>query len=387
MMSNLGNSTKQRDIFNRELENLISDRAVSGVLLTGSVACGCASEISDVDIIVLCDRHCFETHFTDGILVETSFMTYEYVVKKLNAEPMDVYHYLDAEIAFDSDGRLSEIMALAKQKYESYHTPQKVMDGLYHWLMTVKIKLETADVLKKRYLAHVNAWKVLEAMWAVNNKPMPPAGTAYRKRGELQTVPCENWFEKLFSEDCCSTMSEIIDFLLPILKKEDVYGMNNLNIKDHINRELSSADREIALDFVDFLEDNKLIFYRDTGGCWKDKIYYWVKSGDKCVCFIAINDPDEKENRWTVWSDDMASEQLEDCTEADEIKEMAWKHIDHCGNCGSCGGGRHRIIFGKEFNDVCGCTFRVDNPDRDELKFLKKMVEIRIKEIQERDFL
>lgn len=218
MMSNSGNSAKQRAIFNRELENLTNDRAVSGVLLTGSVACGCASENSDVDIIALCDRHCFETHFTDGILVETSFMTYEYAAEKLNAEPMDVYHYLDAEIAFDRDGRLSEIMALAKQKYENYRTPQKVMGGLYHWLMTVKIKLETADALKKRYLAHINAWKILEAVWAVNGKPMPPAGTAYRKRGELRTVPCENWFEKLFSEDCCGAAAEIIDFLLPILK-------------------------------------------------------------------------------------------------------------------------------------------------------------------------
>ena len=85
MMSNLENSTKQRDIFNRELEKLTGDKTVSGVLLTGSAACGCASENSDVDVIVLCDRHCFETHFTDGILVETSFKTYEYAVEKLNA--------------------------------------------------------------------------------------------------------------------------------------------------------------------------------------------------------------------------------------------------------------------------------------------------------------
>ncbi len=217
-MSNSGSGTKQRDIFNRELENLSNDRTVSGVLLTGSVACGCASENSDVDIIALCGRHCFETHFTDGILVETSFVTYEYAVEKLNADPMAVYHWLDAEVALDRDGRLSQIMVLAKQKYENYQTPQKVKDGLYHWLMTARIKLETADPLKKRYLAHINSWKILEALWAVNDKPTPPAGTAYRKRGELRTVPCENWFEKLFSEECCGAAAEIIDFLLPILK-------------------------------------------------------------------------------------------------------------------------------------------------------------------------
>lgn len=78
----------------------------------------------------------------------------------------------------------------------------------------------------------------------------------------------------------------------------------------------------------------------------------------------------------------MDSECFEDCTDFEKIKETAWKHIDRCGHCGSCGGGRHKVIFGKEFNDVCGCTFRVDNPDPEDLMFLEKMAEIRKKEIQ-----
>lgn len=159
--------------------------------------------------------------------------------------------------------------------------------------------------------------------------------------------------------------------------------MSELNIKDYINRELSLSDREIALKFVRFLEDKNLTFYKDNCDCWKDKIYYWVKLEDKCVCFIAVNDPDEADNRWTVWSDDMGSERLEKSPYAAEINETAWKHVDHCGNCGSCGGGRHKVIFGKEFNDVCCCTFRIDNPDSDDLLFLEKMTEIRIKEIQD----
>ncbi len=158
--------------------------------------------------------------------------------------------------------------------------------------------------------------------------------------------------------------------------------MSELNIKDYINRELSLSDREIALKFVRFLEDKNLTFYKDNCDCWKDKIYYWVRLEDKCVCFIAVNDPDEADNRWTVWSDDMGSERLEKSPYAAEINETAWKHVDHCGNCGSCGGGRHKVIFGKEFNDVCCCTFRIDNPDSDDLLFLEKMTEIRIKEIQ-----
>ncbi len=137
--------------------------------------------------------------------------------------------------------------------------------------------------------------------------------------------------------------------------------MTELNIKDHICRELSSEEQEIALDFVAYLENNGLTFYKDNSDCWKNKIYYWCKYNNDCVCFISIKDPDEPQNFWTVWSDDIKSEWFNKYDVDDEIKELAWKHIDHCGNCGSCRGGRRKVIFGREFKAVCGCTFRVDN--------------------------
>lgn len=77
----------------------------------------------------------------------------------------------------------------------------------------------------------------------------------------------------------------------------------------------------------------------------------------------------------------MDSDWLGDYPIENNLKEIAWKHVDSCGNCGSCGGGRKKIIFGKEFASVCGCTFRIDNPNKEDLLFIKKMVEIRKKEI------
>ncbi|MDE7398484.1 MAG: hypothetical protein K2N06_03055 [Oscillospiraceae bacterium] len=156
--------------------------------------------------------------------------------------------------------------------------------------------------------------------------------------------------------------------------------MTKPNIKDYICMELSADDRDIALDFVNYLEGCHLAFYKDNRNCWRDKIYYWVKYGDKCVCFIAINDIDEKDNRWTVWLDNM--ELPEKYPVGDDIKESAWRHIDHCGNCGSCSGGRRKSVFGRVFEKVCGCTFRVDNPNLDDLPFLKAMVDIAIKEMR-----
>ena len=153
-------------------------------------------------------------------------------------------------------------------------------------------------------------------------------------------------------------------------------------IEEYICAELDPEEQRIALEFIGFLKENHLTFHREKDGYWKDKIYYWVESGKECVCFIAIKNPDEESNHWTVWSADMGSQWLEDVPADGGIREIAWKYVDHCGHCGSCSGGRHKVIFGKTFDDVCGCTFRIDNPHTEDLAFLKKMVEIRIREIQ-----
>ena len=54
----------------------------------------------------------------------------------------------------------------------------------------------------------------------------------------------------------------------------------------------------------------------------------------------------------------MDSKWLKEISEDEEIKELAWKHVDLCGNCGSCSGG-----------------------NSEDLKFMKIMVQIRKKEI------
>ena len=140
--------------------------------------------------------------------------------------------------------------------------------------------------------------------------------------------------------------------------------------------------KQNALDFAKFLFSNNIEFIKDKG-YWKDKIYYLCKFNDEYVCFIAIKDLDEPENYWTIWSEDSNAyaEEIAD----ENIKNTAWKYVDHCGNCGSCGGGKTKNIFGRVFDDVCGCTFRIDNAIQSDLPFLKEMIELRIVEITGKD--
>ena len=78
-------------------------------------------------------------------------------------------------------------------------------------------------------------------------------------------------------------------------------------IEREISKNLTGEMRETALKFTAFLKSHGLMFHRDRSGDWAEKIYYWVRSDKNCVCFIAVKDPDEPENAWTVWSDDSAA--------------------------------------------------------------------------------
>ena len=150
-------------------------------------------------------------------------------------------------------------------------------------------------------------------------------------------------------------------------------------IEREISENLTGEMRETALKFTAFLKSHGLMFHRDRSGDWAEKIYYWVRSDKNCVCFIAVKDPDEPEDAWTVWSDDSAAYEapLGDA----ETSEIGLKYVNRCEKCGACGGGRVKTVFGKRISGVCMCTFRVDNADLNGLPFLKTMVELRLNEI------
>lgn len=152
-----------------------------------------------------------------------------------------------------------------------------------------------------------------------------------------------------------------------------------MEIEYYIEKHLTGSTKQVALDFIGFLRDNEVAFIKDEG-YWRSKIYYYLKYKGINIAFIAIKDPDEPENLWTVWSDDSSIYEAD--ISCDSIKQAAWTHVDFCGGCGSCGGGKQKKIFGKAFDRVCGCTFRIDNPNEHDLPFLKRMIEIRKAEIQ-----
>lgn len=154
-------------------------------------------------------------------------------------------------------------------------------------------------------------------------------------------------------------------------------------IEDVIGEVLTGDTQKNALEFVTYLRTNEMLFEREKG-YWEDKYYWGIKYNNKFVCFVLISSEDKTDpESWTIWSDDSGSNTFGDYQLDEHIKVILWKNVDICGNCGGCGnpGGSRKIIFGKEYNNVCVTAMRFTSPDAETMECVKKMVEIRKNDI------
>jgi len=218
---------KQLDILQSELERLKQDENVLGVMLIGSFAGGYATEHSDLDLYVLREHDGFEVEWIDGVMVEYTIAAPDTARKVIAEVPMEAYRWQGAKILHDPQGLLAALAEQARQAYEAYAPPERLQWRIAHWLVSFELKLAAAlaagDACKAGYLAATNAWMLLEAVWAVNNRPMPPTGTAYQLYQTLERVPCAGWFEGMFRgtiEQRAAHMRSIIKWALPILQGE-----------------------------------------------------------------------------------------------------------------------------------------------------------------------
>ena len=157
--------------------------------------------------------------------------------------------------------------------------------------------------------------------------------------------------------------------------------MSECKIENYIGDALIGDTRKAAENFFEYLLELDLRFERGQG-YWADKLYWMIKHNDEYICFILINDGDDKTepDRWIIWMGDSGLNIFANFMPDERTKEIALKHIDICGKCGGCGtpGGSHKKFFGIEFDNVCVTPMRFDNPNNETVECVKKMVEYRI---------
>jgi len=140
---------------------------------------------------------------------------------------------------------------------------------------------------------------------------------------------------------------------------------------DHIIKKanLSGDTLKNALDFAVYLKENGMIAGGDHGE---------VSHQSKCVCYMHLDGAAEAPGPWTIWTEGDYSGEHED----ERMKEIAWAHVNFCGSCGGdCKPGMRKIIFGREFNNVCHAVMAFRDPDAEALECIKKLLEMRKNDI------
>ncbi|MEK4694881.1 nucleotidyltransferase domain-containing protein [Bacillus sp. FSL M8-0063] len=211
---------------------ILSIDKVTGCMLIGSVARGDAYPDSDLDFYILLEegqKKKFHSETREGILVEYKYADVNQILVNLKNNPMELYTSLEGEILFDRSNELKKLKEIAAYEFENYRVSSDKVKGISHWLRSSLIKIQSAmkahDELKASYIVHTSTWTLLEGIWAINNKPTPPAGSVLRYIQVLPNKPIqlETLLHKLFLGDTTERISSaifLIDWVLHNLKNK-----------------------------------------------------------------------------------------------------------------------------------------------------------------------
>jgi hypothetical protein len=153
---------------------------------------------------------------------------------------------------------------------------------------------------------------------------------------------------------------------------------------EYLGGALTGDARKNATNFFEYLIKSEIQLERGKG-YWEDKRYWMAKFKGEYVCFILINGGEDitESMGWVIWLDGGGENWADNSVLDERTIEIAWRHVDICGNCGGCKspGGSRKMIFGKEFDNVCITAIRFDNPDAETTACVKELVAFKKSEI------
>ncbi|MED3397916.1 nucleotidyltransferase domain-containing protein [Bacillus wiedmannii] len=207
---------------------ILSINKITGCMLIGSVARGDAYPDSDLDFYILLEdgqNKKFHSETREEILVEYKYADVNQILENFKNNPMELYSFLEGEILFDKRDDLKKLKEIAAYEFENYHVSSDKIKGISHWLHSSLIKMQSAlkahDELKASYIVHTSTWTLLEGIWAINNKPTPPAGSALKYIKTLSIVPTnfEDYINRLFLGDTKDRIKAAIELIEWVLYK------------------------------------------------------------------------------------------------------------------------------------------------------------------------
>lgn len=205
---------KHQELLKRIIPELRADQSITAVMLMGSVAAETENPYSDLNLFILGSKNKLQTEQMDGITVEYLYITQEAAQSKLDKSPSAVYYYFGSKIIYDLDGRLIKLMRSAMNKYKKYKANEKDKLELRQYLMSARSKINAAiylkDFLRADYITATTTDKLIEAVFALNDIPLPPVSKMFHELPNLRHIPDPVWFENLYNNNTKRRTESII---------------------------------------------------------------------------------------------------------------------------------------------------------------------------------
>jgi len=143
-------------------------------------------------------------------------------------------------------------------------------------------------------------------------------------------------------------------------------------IEDVILNVVKEEHQKAALDFVEYIRDNKMTPAWASANSWK------VSYKGQCLCYVRTAGTAHYHNlddgswhiHFAVYSDSVYEVDV-----SDEDVKMIWDNVRHCTNCSNCIPANHLTINKKEFDEVCHRWLTIKNPNADAVDCAKKLIE------------
>lgn len=218
--------TKHKQIIETLTSTYESDEKIFALLVTGSVARDEQTDNSDLDLLIISNqKQPFEERLIDGIVVEIKTNNTEGFIEKMKKYPMNVYQWLDAKVIFDKNNSAEKVIDEAKNIYDNYSSDHKEIAGVKKWLESAKIKIKSAQTNNNELALGFNVsnilWQIVRGLYLLNDKPVPPNTTAFRRIKELGKLPedFENLWRVMLTGDLQSRTKAILHIITNIISQ------------------------------------------------------------------------------------------------------------------------------------------------------------------------
>ncbi|MCL2545864.1 MAG: hypothetical protein FWE06_01550 [Oscillospiraceae bacterium] len=153
---------------------------------------------------------------------------------------------------------------------------------------------------------------------------------------------------------------------------------HNTQFIDYINENFTGDTQKNALIFVQYLASIGMTIEGSINDC---KATY--KGVTVCYFYFGSSShPAGYPEPWTVWMPDEFAKEIDGFPIDEQMKKIAWANAHNCDECcprhnTDAGCSRQRIIFNREYDDLCQTPIGFTGPNAEAVECAKKLMEMR----------